>query len=204
VAQGCALVAGEQAFGSNQLWVQESDMTRSSRSSPPHASLDAEDAEAALQTFVAKFDVPHQRLIGEVRASLRRRFPAANELVYDNYNFFVIGYSPTDRPSLRRSALDRCVCQGGQSLLHPRRVPRRSGGTAARLGQADTLSARRLGQGARSSGRRATPCGRCGRGGGLAAGGAGRDSHHSVRVGQAARPSQIIEVARQRTSQERW
>jgi hypothetical protein len=99
VAQGCALVAGEQAFGSNQLWVQESDMTRSSRSSPPHASLDAEDAEAALQTFVAKFDVPHQRLIGEVRASLRRRFPAANELVYDNYNFFVIGYSPTDRPS---------------------------------------------------------------------------------------------------------
>ena len=25
--------------------------------------------------------------------------PAANELVYDNYNFFVIGYSPNERPS---------------------------------------------------------------------------------------------------------
>jgi hypothetical protein len=25
--------------------------------------------------------------------------PGANELVYDNYNFFVIGYSPTERPS---------------------------------------------------------------------------------------------------------
>jgi hypothetical protein len=34
-----------------------------------------------------------------VRAALRRRFPSAYELVYDNYNFFVIGYSPTERPS---------------------------------------------------------------------------------------------------------
>ena len=25
--------------------------------------------------------------------------PAAHELVYDNYNFFVIGYSPAERPS---------------------------------------------------------------------------------------------------------
>jgi hypothetical protein len=30
---------------------------------------------------------------------LRRRLPAANELVYDNYNFFVIGYCTTERPS---------------------------------------------------------------------------------------------------------
>jgi hypothetical protein len=30
---------------------------------------------------------------------LRKRLPAANELVWDNYNFFVIGYSPTERPS---------------------------------------------------------------------------------------------------------
>ena len=30
---------------------------------------------------------------------MRRRLPTANELVYDNYNFFVIGYSPTERPS---------------------------------------------------------------------------------------------------------
>ena len=25
--------------------------------------------------------------------------PSANELVYDNYNFFVIGYCPTERPT---------------------------------------------------------------------------------------------------------
>jgi hypothetical protein len=30
---------------------------------------------------------------------MRQRLPTANELVYDNYNFFVIGYAPTERPS---------------------------------------------------------------------------------------------------------
>jgi hypothetical protein len=30
---------------------------------------------------------------------MRKRVPTANELVYDNYNFFVIGYSATERPS---------------------------------------------------------------------------------------------------------
>jgi hypothetical protein len=39
------------------------------------------------------------RAIRAVRAALRKRLPTANELVYDNYNFFVIGYSPTLRPS---------------------------------------------------------------------------------------------------------
>ena len=35
----------------------------------------------------------------EATGELRRRYPTANELVYDNYNFFVIGYSTTERPS---------------------------------------------------------------------------------------------------------
>ncbi len=37
--------------------------------------------------------------IRAVRRALRKRFPTATEIVYDNYNFFVIGYSPTERPS---------------------------------------------------------------------------------------------------------
>jgi hypothetical protein len=69
------------------------------RVSPPAARQTSPEAEAALRAFIAKFEPSHQRLIGEVRAALRRRFPAAHELVYDNYNFFVIGYSPTERPS---------------------------------------------------------------------------------------------------------
>ena len=34
-----------------------------------------------------------------MRRILRKRLPTANELVWDNYNFFVIGYSATERPS---------------------------------------------------------------------------------------------------------
>lgn len=58
-----------------------------------------DDPEAQLQGFIDKFDVAHQATIRAVRKALRRRFPTANELVYDNYNFFVIGYSTTERPS---------------------------------------------------------------------------------------------------------
>jgi hypothetical protein len=57
------------------------------------------NAERQLKDFVAKFEPKHQTLIRAVRKALRNRFPTANELVYDNYNFFVIGYSPTERPS---------------------------------------------------------------------------------------------------------
>jgi hypothetical protein len=49
--------------------------------------------------FIAKFDPRVQKLIRSCRAALRRQMPAANELVYDNYNFFVIGYSSTERAS---------------------------------------------------------------------------------------------------------
>jgi len=52
-----------------------------------------------LASFIAKFDPAMQRRIRAVRAALRKRFPTANELVYDNYNFFVIGYCSTERPS---------------------------------------------------------------------------------------------------------
>ena len=34
-----------------------------------------------------------------MRKVVRKRLPAANELVYDNYNFFVIGYCSTEKPS---------------------------------------------------------------------------------------------------------
>jgi hypothetical protein len=55
--------------------------------------------ERQLAGFIAKFEPRMQALVRSVRRALRRRFPTANEVVYDNYNFFVIGYSPTERPS---------------------------------------------------------------------------------------------------------
>jgi hypothetical protein len=56
-------------------------------------------AEEQLNTFIGKFEPKHQTLIRSVRKAMRKRMPAAIELVYDNYNFFVIGYSSTERPS---------------------------------------------------------------------------------------------------------
>jgi hypothetical protein len=51
----------------------------------------------------------------------RRRFPTAHELVYDNYNFFVIGYSPTERPgdvvvsiTARMNAVGLCFIHGAK------------------------------------------------------------------------------------------
>jgi hypothetical protein len=55
--------------------------------------------EQQLKAFIAKFEPKNQTLIRAVRRTLRRRFPTAYELVYDNYNFFVIGYSSTQRAS---------------------------------------------------------------------------------------------------------
>src|ERR1700684_760166 len=55
--------------------------------------------EEQLAGFIDKFDSGNAFLIRSVRKTLRRRLPTANELVYDNYNFFVIGYCSTERPS---------------------------------------------------------------------------------------------------------
>jgi hypothetical protein len=57
------------------------------------------DAERQLKSFIAKFEPKNQTLIRAVRKALRKRFPTAYELAYDNYNFFVIGYGSTERPS---------------------------------------------------------------------------------------------------------
>jgi hypothetical protein len=49
--------------------------------------------------FIAKFDPAIAKLVRSARAVLRKRFPAAIELVYDNYNALAIGYSTTTRTS---------------------------------------------------------------------------------------------------------
>jgi len=56
-------------------------------------------SEKQLSKFIEKFEPKHRALIRSTRRALRKRLPTANELVWDNYNFFVIGYSATERPS---------------------------------------------------------------------------------------------------------
>src|SRR5205823_7854389 len=62
-------------------------------------TLSPAEAKRQLKSFIAKFEPKHQKLIRAVRKALRHRFPTAYELAYDNYNFFVIGYGSTERPS---------------------------------------------------------------------------------------------------------
>jgi hypothetical protein len=52
-----------------------------------------------LDTFLARFSPEIVALAKAARAKFRKRFPRAIEMVYDNYNALVIGYSPTERPS---------------------------------------------------------------------------------------------------------
>jgi hypothetical protein len=70
-------------------------MTKGGKPSPANSP----DPEGQLKTFIGRFDLRNQVLIRSVRRVLRNRFRTAHELAYDNYNFFVIGYSPTERPS---------------------------------------------------------------------------------------------------------
>jgi hypothetical protein len=85
-------------------------------------------AEKKLSSFINKFDAKHRRLIRSVRAELRKRLPTATELAYDNYNFFVIGYGPTERPSdcivsiaAAASGVGLCFIRGA-SLPDPNRI----------------------------------------------------------------------------------
>ena len=89
---------------------------------------EAANAETQLRAFIEKFERKDQRLIRAVRASVRERIPSANELVWDNYNFFVIGYSPTERPAdsivsiaARANGVGLCFIQGAR-LPDPKKL----------------------------------------------------------------------------------
>jgi hypothetical protein len=53
--------------------------------------------EQQIKGFIARFEPRQQALIRALRKSMRKRFPSANELIYDYSLYFVVGYSPTDR-----------------------------------------------------------------------------------------------------------
>jgi Domain of unknown function (DU1801) len=59
----------------------------------------SDDTEKQLKGFIDKFEPKHQALIRATRKALRKRLPGANELAYDNYNFFALGYCSSERPS---------------------------------------------------------------------------------------------------------
>ncbi len=80
-------------------------------------------AETQLRAFIGKFGLKDQQLIRAVRVAMRKRLPTANELVYDNYNFFVIGYSPTERPSDAIISIAARANGVGLCFIHGAKLP---------------------------------------------------------------------------------
>ena len=63
------------------------------------AKPSATEVAKQVEGFIDKFDPAMAKRIREVRAALRKRFPTAIEMVYDNYNALVIGFVPNERAS---------------------------------------------------------------------------------------------------------
>jgi hypothetical protein len=104
-----------------------------------------------LAGFIAKFTPEIAALIRSARKTMRKRLPQALELVYDNYNFFVIGYGPSEKASeaifslaAQAKGVSLCFLQGA-ALPDPDGLLRGSGSlvrnirleTAATLDRAD-------------------------------------------------------------------
>lgn len=103
--------------------------------------------EKQLASFIAKFTPDMAKRIRAARAKMRKRIPQAIEMVYDNYNFFVIGYGPSDKAgdaifslAAQAKGLSLCFLQGAK-LPDPKRLLRGSGNLVRniRLESADTL-----------------------------------------------------------------
>lgn len=97
--------------------------------------------------FIAKFTPEMAKRIRAARAKTRKRIPQALELVYDNYNFFVIGYGPSEKAgdaifslAAQAKGLSLCFLQGAR-LPDPKRLLRGSGNVvrSIQLETADTL-----------------------------------------------------------------
>ena len=87
-------------------------------------------AEAELNTLIAQFAPAHQRLIGAMRRSLRKRLPTAHEVVYEYHNLgaVVISFSPNEHGyegvlSIRASADGvRLYFNRGKELSDPEKL----------------------------------------------------------------------------------
>jgi hypothetical protein len=62
-------------------------------------ALSGAPVSTQINGFIEKFDPTIAKLTRACRSALRRRFPTARELVYDNYQALALGFCTTDRAS---------------------------------------------------------------------------------------------------------
>ena len=103
--------------------------------------------ERQLAAFISKFTPEMGKLIRAARTKVRALVPRALELVYDNYNFFVIGYGPNEKAgdaifslAAQAKGISLCFLQGAK-LPDPYKILRGSGNVVRniRLESIDTL-----------------------------------------------------------------
>jgi hypothetical protein len=70
---------------------------RSAKQAPSDPSQ--AEAQALLDSFLAKYDPEVETVARRALGKMRKLMPGAIEMVYDNYNWLVIGFGPTERPS---------------------------------------------------------------------------------------------------------
>ena len=96
--------------------------------------MPAKSPQAQLEEFISKYS-PAVAADGKAALTkLRRLVPGAVQLVYDNYNFLVVGFCPSERASeavLSLAFAPRyvilCFLQNGPSLSDPDNLLRGSG-----------------------------------------------------------------------------
>jgi hypothetical protein len=86
-------------------------------------SKPVESPAKQIAGFIAKFDPKIAKVIRDCRRELKKRFPTATEIVYDNYNFLVFGFSATERPSDAIVSLAAASNGVGLSFYHGAAVP---------------------------------------------------------------------------------
>ena len=69
------------------------------RNTPKPTLPSQEDAERQLDSFLAKYTPEMEAAARRALAKMRKLVPGAIEMVYDNYNWLVIGFGPSERPS---------------------------------------------------------------------------------------------------------
>ena len=86
-------------------------------------SVSNKSPAAQIAGFIAKFDPQLAGKIRTARQALRKRFPTAYELVYDNYNFLVFGFCSTERPSSAIISLTANAKGMGICFIHGKKLP---------------------------------------------------------------------------------
>src|SRR3984957_9653525 len=105
----------------------------SSRGTINFADLSTAEAQRLLDSFLAKYAPDVEAFARRALAMMRKLVPGAVEMVYDNFNWLVIGFSPTERPSeeivslvLPPGGVTLCFLQGA-GLPDPARLLKGSG-----------------------------------------------------------------------------